>query len=53
MQIMDPYYRAIPDSRRVVSVLAYGMGGGTHRRQVNSGTGSPTKPRGHQTGNDN
>ena len=34
----------MPDSRRVVSVFAYGMGGGTHRRQVHSGTGSPTKP---------
>ena len=36
----------MPDSRRVVSVFAYGMGGGTHRRQVHSGTGSPTKPPG-------
>ena len=34
----------MPDSRRVVSVLAYGMAGGAHRRQVHSGTGSPTKP---------
>ena len=46
MRIIDPHYRAMPDSRRVVSVLAYGMGGGTHRRQVHSGTGSPTKPPG-------
>ena len=40
----------MPDSRRVVSVLAYGMAGGTHRRQVHSGTGSPTKPPGPADG---
>ena len=38
---IDPYDGRMPDSRRVVSVVAYGMAGGTH-----SGTGSPTKPPG-------
>ena len=47
---VDPYYGAMPDTRRVVSILAYGMGGGTQRRQVHSGTGSPTKPPGPSDG---
>ena len=44
----DPYGGRMSDSRRVVSVVAYGTAGGTH-----SGTGSPTKPPGWQTGNAN
>ena len=31
------------DSRRVVSVLAYGMAGGPHRRPVHSGTGASSR----------
>ena len=46
----DPYDGPMPDSRRVVSVFAYRMVGGTHRRQVHSGTGSPTKPPGTADG---
>ena len=38
---IDPYNGRMPDSRRVVSVVAYETAGGTH-----SGTGSPTKPPG-------
>ena len=45
---MDPYDGPMPDSRRVVSVFAYGMAGRAHRRQVHSGTGSPTKPPGRK-----
>ena len=40
----------MPDSRRVVSVFAFRMAGGAHRRQVHSGTGSPTKPPGTADG---
>ena len=36
----DPYDGPMSDSRRVNSVFAYGMAGGTHRRPVHSGTGS-------------
>ena len=46
MRGVDPYDGPMPDSRRVASVFAYGMAGGAHRRQVHSGTGSPTKPPG-------
>ena len=42
---IDPYDGRMPDSRRVVSVFAYGTAGGTH-----SGTGSPTKPLGTADG---
>ena len=47
---IDPYDGPMPDYRRVVSVFAYRMAGGTHRRQVLSGTGSPTKPPGPTDG---
>ena len=50
MRGIDPYDGPMPDSRRVVSVFAYGMAGGAHRRQVHSGTGSPTKPPGTADG---
>ena len=50
MRRIDPYHGSMPDSRRVISVFAYGMAGGTHRRQVHSGTGSPTKPPGTADG---
>ena len=36
----------MPDSRRVVSVFAYGMAGGTHRRQVHSGTEASRRGKG-------
>ena len=45
MRGIDPYDGPMPDSRRVISVSA-----GTHRRQVHSGTGSPTKPPGPADG---
>ena len=48
MRGIDPYDGPMPDSRRVV--FAYGMAGGAHRRQVHSGTGSPTKPPGTADG---
>ena len=47
---IDPYDGPMPDSRRVISVFAYGMAGGTHRRQVHPGTGSHTKPPGPADG---
>ena len=50
MRGIDPYDGPMPDSRRVVSVFAYGMAGGTHRRQVHSGTGSPNKSPGTADG---
>ena len=50
MRGIDPYDGPMPDSRRVVSVFAYGMAGGVHRRQVHSGTWSPTKPPGTADG---
>ena len=50
MRGTDPYDGPMPDSRRVVSVFAYGMAGGAHWRQVHSGTGSPTKPPGTADG---
>ena len=40
----------MPDSRRFVSVFAYGMAGGAHQKQVHSETGSPTKPPGTADG---
>ena len=42
---IDPYDGRMPDSRRVVSVIAYGTAGGTH-----SGTGPPTNPPGTADG---
>ena len=50
MRGINPYDGPMQDSRRVISVFAYGMAGGAHRRQVNSGTGSPTKPPGTADG---
>ena len=44
----DPYDGPMPDSRRVISVFAYGMAGGAHRRHVHPGTGSPSEPPGGQ-----
>ena len=40
MRGFDPCDGSISDSRRVVSVLAYGMAGGPHRRPVHSGPGA-------------
>ena len=40
MRGFDPYDGLMSDSRQVVSVLAYGMAGGPHRRPVHSGTGA-------------
>ena len=42
---IDPYDGRMPDSTRVVSVVAYGTAGRTH-----SGTGFPTKPPGTADG---
>ena len=39
----DPYDGSMSDSRRVISVLAYGMAGGLHRRPVHSGTGASSR----------
>ena len=39
----DPYDGSMSDSRRVVSILAYGMAGGPHRRPVHSGTGASSR----------
>ena len=46
----DPYDGPMPESRQVVSVFAYGMAGGAHRRQVHPGTESPTEPPGPADG---
>ena len=50
MRGIDSYDGPMPDTRPVVSVFAYRMAGGVHRRQVHSGTGSPTKPPGKADG---
>ena len=39
----DPYDGSMSDSRRVVSVLAYRMAGGPHRRPVHSWTGASSR----------
>ena len=39
MRGFDPYNRSMSDFRRIVSVLAYRMAGGPHRRPVHFGIG--------------
>ena len=49
---IDPYDGPMPDSRRVISVFAYGMAGGKHiGDKFILGPGLPPSPQGQQTGN--